>query len=134
MALAGDSNDPAKVLVIAQMAPVMMLHMSDLLGMSISKLTLEEFSYEEDAFKAEKLHLTALKRHFTLRQSILGQQETTLACLLKGLTLFSGIENLEVQLPLTYLADLPCLRSHWTQVCCPCGRSSICLCASSIRV
>ena len=119
MALAGSSNVPAGVLVIAQMAPVMLLRMTDELGVHTDKLAIEEFSYEEDAIKAERLHLSALKRRFTLRQSVLGQKQTTLARLLKGLTLFLGIENQEVQLPLTYFGALPRLRSHWTQVCCP---------------
>lgn len=109
----------------------MLFHMTDLLKRKeLDKLAIAEDSYEEDLLKAERLHLTTLARRFTLRQSILGQKSATLSQLLRGLTLFSGIENMMVQLPLAYFGTFPCLRAHWTQVCCPSGRFSICFPAS----
>ncbi len=74
MILAGASNNPACVLVIAQMAPVMLLHMTDALGPELDNLGSEEHSCEEDPLTAERLGLASLQRHLLSGSPSLAKQ------------------------------------------------------------
>ena len=116
LALERHYRNPITANVIVEMAPLMLLHMLEPTDLHLQLLGLEEWTHEEDHFSVTRPHLASLQRRLSLRQSILGEKETRLAYLLRGLTLYTDMIYLELRLPLAYHGSIPCLRSRWVKV------------------